>query len=180
MHNFVAHASENPWLADADLTRRTNATLAAKRARFEEARASGAFWAAGATPADRAALAPEVRSVEWLPMKQAAWMLLTSKSERLTPVNDFQAREFERLGIGARDPMFQTFASLMEVESCGSGEQALLEHCAAFQDPGERERAEAAERERFLSKRREDGAKAKAEEEDAEAEAPPPPRGSKL
>ena len=47
---------------------------------------------------------------------------LTSKSERLTPVNAFQASEFHA-GIASRDPMFQTFATLMEVEGRGGDER---------------------------------------------------------
>ena len=71
MHNFVALASENPWLADAGLTHRTNEPRREARA----LRSGGVGRVlGGATPAERAALAPEVRAVEWLPMKQAAWM----------------------------------------------------------------------------------------------------------
>ena len=85
MHNFVALASENPWLSDDRVTGQVNASLAAKRERFAAASAPGGqFW--GTSGAERAALAPEVRCVEWLPLKRAAWMLLTSKAAHLTPV----------------------------------------------------------------------------------------------
>ena len=77
-------------------------------------------------------------------------MLLTSKSEHLTPVNIFQEQEFSRLGITSRDPMFQTFATLAEIELYAD-EAALLKHCASF---GEKQQnaAKAAELERFSKK----------------------------
>ena len=46
----------------------------------------------------------------------------------LVPVNDWQKLEFERLGIVKRDPMFQTFATLLDIERAAS-EAELLNAC---------------------------------------------------
>ena len=129
MHNFVALAHENPWLADPALTTSTNRVLQLRRDRFAAALESGTFWCAARE--EREKLAPEVRVVEWVDMKQACWMLLTSKSEQLTPVNEFQQTEFARLGVTTRDPMFQTFATLSEIEAYRD-EAALLSFCDSF------------------------------------------------
>jgi len=129
MHNFVALAEENPWLRDAALVGRTNRVLGERRERHAAACESGLFWEAAL--AEREALAPEVRVVEWVDMRRACWMLLTSKCAALTPVNDFQRQEFQRLGVEQRDPMFQTFATLAEIEA-HANEAELLEHCAGF------------------------------------------------
>ena len=58
MHNFVALASENPWLKDNNLVSASNERLRQRRVRFTEQWDSGEFFQASA--AKRESMAPEV------------------------------------------------------------------------------------------------------------------------
>ena len=46
----------------------------------------------------------------------------------MRPVDEWQRRELDRLGVSKRDPMFQTLATLLEV-SRFADEDALRRHC---------------------------------------------------
>jgi ADP-ribose pyrophosphatase YjhB (NUDIX family) len=125
MHNFACLADENPWVSSlktADL----DAALARRRARFEALRDCGGYWQLSRP--EREAVAPEVRRVAWAGLKAAAECMLSSKSAELRPVDEWQAAEFHRLGLTERDPMFQTLAALVEVNSFES-EAALRARC---------------------------------------------------
>ena len=117
MFNFVCIAEENPWLAAYDVEA-ANRRLAERRQRFELERSSGRFWEMGKE--EREAVAPEVRSVEWLEVYDAVRLMMTCKCLKLQPINDWQEREFARLGVEERDPMFVTMATLLELENSDS------------------------------------------------------------
>jgi len=117
MFNFVCIAEENPWLAAYDVEA-ANRRLAERRERFELERSSGRFWEMGKE--EREAVAPEVRSVEWLEVYDAVRLMMTCKCMKLQPINDWQEREFARLGVEERDPMFVTMATLLELENSDS------------------------------------------------------------
>ena len=117
MFNFVCIAEENPWLAAYDVEA-ANRRLAERRQRFELERSSGRFWEMGKE--EREAVAPEVRSIEWLEIFDAVRLMMTCKCLKLQPINDWQEREFARLGVEERDPMFVTMATLLELENSDS------------------------------------------------------------
>lgn len=117
MFNFVCIAEENPWLAAYDVEA-ANRRLAERRQRFELERSSGRFWEMGKE--EREAVAPEVRSIEWLEIFDAVRLMMTCKCMKLQPINDWQEREFARLGVEERDPMFVTMATLLELENSDS------------------------------------------------------------
>ena len=60
MHNFIALASENPWLKDTHLVSASNGRLRERRVRFREQLGSGEFWQT--SPEQREHIAPEVVS----------------------------------------------------------------------------------------------------------------------
>jgi len=128
MHNFVAIAEENPWLQELRVER-VNKSLEDRRARFGIAVNTETFWTLSS--AEKAALSPEVRRVDWIPIRDAVWHSMTSKSVPVIFINDFQKSEFERLGVRTRDPMFQTMWILMELERCPNA-AALISHCEAL------------------------------------------------
>ena len=117
MFNFVCIAEENPWLAAYDVEA-ANRRLAERRQRFELERSSGRFWEMGKE--EREAVAPEVRSISWLDIYDAVRLMMTCKCMKLQPINDWQEREFARLGVEERDPMFVTMATLLELENSDS------------------------------------------------------------
>lgn len=125
MHNYACLADENPWLAALD-TAAIDASLARRRARFEALRDAGGFWQL--SQPEREDVAPEVRRVAWLGLKAATECMLSSKSTELRPVDEWQAAEFRRLGVEERDPMFQTMAALLDVNSFDD-EDALRARC---------------------------------------------------
>lgn len=70
------------------------------------------FWAL--PPAEREAVTPEVREVQWMPLRDAVKHALSSMSKGVF-VNDFQREAFEKYGRKRRDPMFITAAILVSV-----------------------------------------------------------------
>eukprot|EP00443_Scrippsiella_acuminata_P129399 CAMPEP_0115749058 /NCGR_PEP_ID=MMETSP0272-20121206/93990_1 /TAXON_ID=71861 /ORGANISM="Scrippsiella trochoidea, Strain CCMP3099" /LENGTH=166 /DNA_ID=CAMNT_0003194085 /DNA_START=1 /DNA_END=497 /DNA_ORIENTATION=- len=78
VHNFVAAAEENPWLEELD-TDEVNAALARRRKEHSARVADGSFWALG--KAEREAVAPEVREVRWLSMRDAVRNCVRSLTE---------------------------------------------------------------------------------------------------
>ena len=105
MYNFVALASENPWLAELD-TQHANRTLQQRRERHSEIVAAGDFFEL--SQAEKEPLAPEVHQLAWVDRHQAFSWALSSMNDEVTHVNGFQQREFATHGIGRRDPMFMT------------------------------------------------------------------------
>ena len=105
MYNFVALASENPWLAELD-TQHANRTLQQRRERHSEMVAAGDFFEL--SQAEKEPLAPEVHQLAWVDLHQAFSWALSSMNDEVTHVNGFQQREFATHGIGRRDPMFMT------------------------------------------------------------------------
>ena len=114
MVNFLAMQEENKWLADFDVDG-LNSELAARRAKHTELLRLGAFWSLGAK--EKEAVSPEIREVEWQPLRTAVLNSFTSMNSQLTCVNDFQLQAFKQLGITSRDPMFLTMLSFLELES---------------------------------------------------------------
>ena len=114
MHNFVCLEDENPWLAALDDPAPINAELAARRARFREM--GDAFWALDGRAREASGACPEVREVRWLDMRTAVAQAFTSMNGTLTCVNDFQRREFARLGRTHRDPLFITMSVMLGLD----------------------------------------------------------------
>lgn len=120
---YVIHEDENPWLRSFSVDA-CNAALQARREAFGERVRDGTFW--GLSMVEREAFSPEVAEVAWVDVGEALRMAY------LPHANDFQAREFARLGLSKRDPIFLTLASLMEVEALPSVRSLVRE--AAFRD----------------------------------------------
>jgi hypothetical protein len=113
MVNFVAQASENPWLAQLDVTG-TNTRLKALAAEVEAALQSGEW--AGLSQEEKGARSPEVHQLAWLPIETVVRVMQSSIAED-TFVNDWQRAEFGRLGVKQRDPMSVTMASVLDLEN---------------------------------------------------------------
>eukprot|EP00041_Stephanoeca_diplocostata_P020837 m.474520 g.474520 ORF g.474520 m.474520 type:complete len:381 (-) comp21676_c0_seq2:785-1927(-) len=114
MFNYIAVASENPWLEKYAVDA-ANKRLEQRRFRHKALVASGDFW--NMTAAEREQVAPEVREIRWLNMKQAAVYAYTSLHKCCCYVNEFQKSEFRRLGRRYRDAMYITLTILMDVNS---------------------------------------------------------------
>lgn len=114
MFNYVAAAEENPWLQQLDVEE-VNCALSNRRRLHAEAIRGGNFYTLGHREQEK--LAPEIHQVQWLDMRSAVRDAFTSMNGSFHPVNDFQKKEFERLGVKRRDPMFLTMATLLEVDS---------------------------------------------------------------
>ncbi|CAE7167733.1 KIF13B [Symbiodinium necroappetens] len=114
MFNYVAAAEENPWLQQLDVEE-VNCALSNRRRMHAEAIRGGNFYTLGHREQEK--LAPEIHQVQWLDMRSAVRDAFTSMNGSFHPVNDFQKKEFERLGVKRRDPMFLTMATLLEVDS---------------------------------------------------------------
>jgi hypothetical protein len=108
---YAIHEDENPWLRSFS-TDACNAALQARREAFGERVRDGTFW--GMSRTEREAWSPEVAEVAWVDVGEALRMAY------LPHANEYQAREFARLGLSKRDPIFLTLASLMEVEALPS------------------------------------------------------------
>ncbi|OQR98795.1 hypothetical protein ACHHYP_07884 [Achlya hypogyna] len=111
MHNFVALATENSWLGTSSLVDDINCNLARKRAAFEATLATGDYWQLDSP--GKHALSPEVRSIAWFRLDTA--IALFSGDQPF--VNSFQEAEFAAHGISARDPMYQSMMTLMDIAS---------------------------------------------------------------
>jgi len=123
MFNFVALASENPWLATRDVAA-VDEALGARRAAHAQLVESGEFWAMGS--AEKEAVAPEVRRLEWVDLHEAFAMTLSTMNNEVEYVDEFQRAEFAKYGIKRRDPMFMTAVTLFELEAFPD-EESLLE-----------------------------------------------------
>jgi 8-oxo-dGTP pyrophosphatase MutT (NUDIX family) len=109
MHNFVALAQENPWLAQTDLVDRINTNLRQKRNLFQKSLEDDTFWAMNSVGKHK--LSPEVHRIAWFRLDVAIAML----SGETTHVDEFQRREFEKYNIQERDPMYQSMMTLMDI-----------------------------------------------------------------
>lgn len=108
-------------------TELVNARLAERRDRHRTAVRSGTFWKMSHTEKEH--ISPEVRSVEWVDLRDAVRYTLSSMSRDVIHLNDWQRDEFAKHGIKRRDPMFITGATLFELEGYPT-EQSLLDHAA--------------------------------------------------
>ena len=61
--------------------------------------------------------------MQWMPLDDAIYAMGSSLDDRLICVNDWQRIEFEKYNIHARDPMFQSMVTLLEVQKLGSYEK---------------------------------------------------------
>lgn len=123
IYNFVALASENPWLAGLN-TGAVNSALERRRAAHAALVASGEYWKLDA--AAKEAVAPEVHRLAWVDLHAAFAMTLSTMNNEVSFVDEFQRREFARYNIKRRDPMFMTAVTLFELEAFPN-EQSLLE-----------------------------------------------------
>ena len=121
---------ENSWLQQVE-PEDINRWLAERRSRFDASLASGQFWTCSKEERER--LAPEVHRVAWLDLHVAAEGMLHTLSNELIPLDGWQGAEFERLGITRRDPMFQTLATLLEVEACAAADDVRAVAAGASQ-----------------------------------------------
>ena len=124
MHCYVALWDENEWLQQLDVEA-ANAGLAARRERFADLVASGQFWQLTREQKER--VAPEVRRLEWLSLRDAVGHALSSMTPGMF-VNDFQRHAFSKYKRKQRDPMFITAATMMELEAFPDA-QSLIHHC---------------------------------------------------
>jgi hypothetical protein len=123
IYNFVALASENPWLAGLNIGA-VNSALERRRAAHAALVASGEYWKLDA--AAKEAVAPEVHRLAWVDLHAAFAMTLSTMNNEVSFVDEFQRREFARYNIKRRDPMFMTAVTLFELEAFPN-EQSLLE-----------------------------------------------------
>jgi len=113
MVNFVAQASENPWLAALDVEG-TNIRLQTLADEADASLASGEW--AGLSQEEKGERSPEVHQLAWLPIETVVRVMQSSIAEG-TFVNDWQRDEFARLGVEQRDPMSVTMASVLDLEN---------------------------------------------------------------
>ncbi len=139
MHNFVCLEDENPWLAALDDPAPINAALAARRARLRDM--GDAFWALDGHAREASGACPEVREVRWLDMPTAVAQAFTSMNGTLTCVNDFQRREFARLGRTHRDPLFITMSVMLGLDEHPDAD-AVRASCAGLDADAERRRVQ--------------------------------------
>ena len=120
MHNFVAIEDDNEWVRDIDV-QAIQSSIERRLTSFHAALDDESFW--DMDEAGRSELSPELVQVQWVPIQTAveAWRTsLTSSSESLECVNEWQRTEFERYGVTKRDPMYQTMMVLKEVGELGT------------------------------------------------------------
>lgn len=113
MNNFIAFADENEWLRDDDLVSTVNDNLCRKRRQFEDSVNDDSFWSMSHDA--KCMLSPEVNSIDWFTVDKAIDILEGSQLDPVCYVNDFQMNEFKALDIQARDPMYQTKMTLLDI-----------------------------------------------------------------
>ena len=113
MHNFVCLESENEWLQSL-CTSTVNDSLRQRREVFEKLKTSGEYYKM--SKFDKEQVCPEVHNVEWLSMKQALTHSFTSMNSEVEYVNEFQQKEFQRLNVAYRDPLFITMAVMTALD----------------------------------------------------------------
>jgi hypothetical protein len=124
MHNFVAFESENRFLQELEDVSSVNKLLRQRENEFQALLRSGAWWTM--SKEKRIHISPETHQVKWWKLRDIIKILFESKSQVLRPVNQFQLDEFNKYNIKNRDAMFQTMATLIEIDQFDS-EKALLD-----------------------------------------------------
>ena len=122
MFNYVLFSAENPWLEELPVSR-INEALAKRRDDFAKVLADGSFWKM--TMKEKEKISPEVRSVEWVNLRDACKFMLSSMNSKVIHVNGFQKSEFQKYGVKRRDPMFITGATLFELEGFPTKESLI-------------------------------------------------------
>ena len=123
MYSFLCLESENPWLADPNLSQVINKRLQDRRVEFQSVMESGLFQKL--TEKEKESCCPEVRRVDWLDMREAISHSYSSMNNTLTCVNEWQRSEFERLGIDSRDPLFVTMAVMTDLDKYATDLEAI-------------------------------------------------------
>jgi 8-oxo-dGTP pyrophosphatase MutT (NUDIX family) len=113
MHNFVCLESENDWLQQIKVPT-VNNLLAQRRIEFNKVKDNGDFYQMNRR--DKEKICPEVHCIEWLDMKTAVTYAFTSMNRELQYVNDYQRREFLRLSVTHRDPLFITLTVMTDLD----------------------------------------------------------------
>ncbi|KNC48548.1 endonuclease/Exonuclease/phosphatase, partial [Thecamonas trahens ATCC 50062] len=113
MHTFFADVRDNPQVLGVNIGT-INEYLAKRREARRKLIESGEFFRLPRM--QKMALAPKLHHLEWIGVDEALeW---TSPERRA--VNAYQAREFERLGVTAREVSRGTTATLLELRHLGS------------------------------------------------------------
>ena len=118
MHNFVAMEDDNPWITATDLASTINQNLQNRFGKFNQRIEDGSYWSL--SDEDKSQLSPELVRVEWMPIDIAIEQMGSSLDDRLICVNTYQRSEFEKYNIHARDPMFQSMVTLMDIKKLGT------------------------------------------------------------
>jgi len=126
MFNFVAIAEENPWLNNLNIDEVNLALEERRQAFFDEIRKPDSKYFSY-DKSKKEELSPEVYQLRWVPLEEAFEHCLTSVVPDVF-VNEWQEREFNRLGRKHRDPLIMTGATLIELESFPSVGD-LLDFC---------------------------------------------------
>ena len=128
MWNYVALASENPWMKEYDDLTFFNNKLQERRDKFEVLINSGKFFSM--TKEEKEEVSPEVHALEWVPLHKAVAMTLSTMVQggMWYEVNNFQREQFKKFGIKRRDPMFMTCCALFEVAAFPS-EESIIRYC---------------------------------------------------
>ncbi|GMH66324.1 hypothetical protein TrST_g8840 [Triparma strigata] len=133
IYNFICLESENPWLKRINVET-INKKLDQKVSNFEAAGSSFHTM----KKSEKLALSPEVKHVEWLDMSTSLTSSFTSMNSDPTFVNAWQEKEFTRLNIKRRDPMFVNLTLLKKLEDF-KDEKTLIEWCDGLKGREEEE-----------------------------------------
>ena len=109
---FIADIAENAWLHISP--EEINQGLRRRRQQFERLQASGAWW--NLAPTAKAAIAPEVREVSWVPLSAA----LKAMDPKQPFVDDWQRQELARCGLFERELPLVTEQILRKLQTLGS------------------------------------------------------------
>ncbi|CAN0388729.1 unnamed protein product [Ectocarpus fasciculatus] len=121
MHNYIAMEDDNAWISESDIESEINSNLQKRFDKFNAMLADGSYWKLNVT--EKSLVSPELSTVQWMPLDDAIYAMGSSLDDRLICVNDWQRIEFEKYNIHARDPMFQSMVTLLEVQKLGSYEK---------------------------------------------------------
>lgn len=109
---FIADIAENAWLHISP--EEINQGLRRRRQQFERLQASGAWW--NLAPTAKAAIAPEVREVSWVPLSAA----LKAMDPKQPFVDDWQRQALARCGLYERELPLVTEQILRKLQTLGS------------------------------------------------------------
>jgi 8-oxo-dGTP pyrophosphatase MutT (NUDIX family) len=122
MFNYVLFAAENPWLEEIPVSR-INTALEKRRDNFAKLLRDSSFWKMPKEEKEK--ISPEVRSVEWVNLRDACKFMLSSMNPKVIHVNEFQKKAFAKYGVKRRDPMYITGATLFELEGFPTKESLI-------------------------------------------------------